>query len=275
MSEPAVVRVDVIEALHRALEPLEFLYAMWEAGAAAFGRVDEWSDLDLQVICDDDRVEETFEAAVGALKRVSPIDLTFRFPEPTWHGHSQAFYRLAKASEFLLVDFVVMKRGGSSDRFMQPEIHGRPVVYFDKKGDVTWEPLDARAFAERLRGRVATVRSLFGLFSPFVLKELNRGNGVEAMAYYQSVVLRPLVELLRIAHAPVRHNFYARYVHYDLPGAVAERLERLFYAGAAEELSEKCREAAVWFAELVDEVQDGPTESDIADAIGRERGVSL
>ena len=272
MSEGAVRREDIIEALRGALEPKGYMYAMWEGGAAAFGRVDEWSDIDLQTLCDDDRVEDAFDTVRSALEGLSRIDRTFRFPEPTWHGHSQAFYRLEDASEFLLVDFVVMKRGGTSDRFLQPEIHGRPVVYFDKQGDVTCGPLDAAAFAEKLRERVAYVSSLFDLFSPFVAKELNRGNDIEAMGYYQSLVLRPLVELLRIRYAPLRHNFHTRYVHYELPGEAVARLEPFFFTGGPGGLSAKCSEAASWLAELISELGDGPTESDIADAMAEEKG---
>lgn len=272
MSKSVVRREDIIEVLRGVLEPKDYMYAMWEGGAAAFGRVDEWSDIDLQTLCEDEHVEDVFDTVRDALEGLSHIDRIFRFPEPTWHGHSQAFYRLEDASEFLLVDFVVMRRGGTADRFLQSEIHGTPVVHFDKKGDVTCEPLDAAAFAERLRGRVAQASTLFEIFSPFVTKELNRGNDIEAMGYYQSLVLRPLVELLRIRHAPLRHNFYARYVYYELPIEIIERLEPFFFARAAGELSARCSEAASWVAELLAEIGDGPTESDIADAVAKERG---
>lgn len=272
MTRRTVEREDILNSLKDALEPLGFVGAMWEGGAAAFGRVDEWSDIDLQVLCDDDRVEDVFEAATAALQRLSTIHLTFRFPEPTWHGHSQAFYRLAGASKFLLVDFVVMKRGSTSDRFLQPAVHGRPFIHFDKKGEVVWEPLDAAAFAEKLRGRIATTRVLFDMFLPFVEKELNRGNAVEAMAYYHSVVLRPLVELLRIVHAPLRHNFYARYVYYEMPGDVVKRLEHMFFVAGAEDLRERCEEAESWIGEILGELGAGPEESNISDAIRREKG---
>ena len=272
MKEVAVRREHVVRVLREALEPRDFVGAMWEAGAAAIGRVDEWSDMDLLVLVEDAHVEEVFDVAAAALERLSPIELSFRFPEPAWHGHSQTFYRLRDASEFLLVDFVVMKRGGTSDRFLQPEIHGTPVVYFDKWGEVMWEPLEPAALAEKLRGRRETMTSLFRLFLPFVEKELKRGNDVEALSYYHSVVLRPLVELLRIKHTPLRHNFFARYVYYELPRDVVERLERLFFVARAGELRGKCQEAARWFSELLNDLGDGPVESDISDAVARERG---
>jgi len=46
MDSPSVTRSSILSALRAALEPLPFVHAMWEGGAAAFGRVDEWSDGD-------------------------------------------------------------------------------------------------------------------------------------------------------------------------------------------------------------------------------------
>ena len=137
----------------------------------------------------------------SALRELSPIDLRYRLPEPTWHGHSQAFYRLENASPFLLLDFVVMK-ASAEDKFLQPAIHGRPRVYFDKSGVVSYEPFEAESFAEKLRHRVSELRVLFDMFQILTEKELNRGNAIEAVAFYQSYTIRPLVQALRILHDP-------------------------------------------------------------------------
>ena len=109
MPQYAVGRDDVLSALSGVLEPLDHVQAMWEAGAIAFDRVDDWSDIDVQVASDDERVEDVFTVVEDTLRGLSPIDLKYRLPEPTWHGHSQAFYRLERASPFPMVDFVVMK----------------------------------------------------------------------------------------------------------------------------------------------------------------------
>jgi hypothetical protein len=63
------------------------------------------------------------------------------------------------------------------------------------------------------------------------VKELKRGNYIEAISFYYATSIRPLVELLRIRYMnlPARHKFYTRYIHYDLPGEVVEKLGRLFY----------------------------------------------
>ncbi|MBD3348251.1 MAG: hypothetical protein GF400_03515 [Candidatus Eisenbacteria bacterium] len=270
MQKHRIGRDEVVSALRRAVEPLEFALAMWEGGAAAFDRVDEWSDLDLQVLCEDGRVEDVLAAARDALEALGPLDVELRFPEPTWHGHSQVLWRLRDASPFLIVDFVVMEKGTERDRLLQPEVHGRARVHFARGDHLTVPPLDARAHAAMLRGRVARYRGISRLWQSFVRKEIERGNAVEAVSYYQSMVLRGLVELLRIRHSPLRHNFHTRYVHYELPADVSEKLETLFYVADAEEVGGKCDEAVAWADDLLDELGDGPDESTIAEAIRAE-----
>jgi hypothetical protein len=268
MDKERVTRERLLGALREQLEPLPYVHAMWEAGAIAFGRVDQWSDVDLQIVVDDDRVEDAFGVVESALEELSPIDATFRFPEPVWHGHSQAFYRLRDASPYLLLDLVVMKLGGEN-RFLQYEIHGRPFVYFDKSGVVVPEAFDGAAMSEKIRGRVQSHRARFDMFQVMVTKEIERGNPIEAVVYYHGATLRPLVEMLRTRYAPVRHDFHTRYVYHELPEAVVRRLEPLFFPSDLADLAAKRREAERWFEEVSRELGDGPGPDDIVDG-GRE-----
>src|SRR5512145_3347859 len=57
---PTVDRQALLATLGSALHPLPYVQAMWEGGAAALGRVDRWSDVDLQVATDDDQVDQVF-----------------------------------------------------------------------------------------------------------------------------------------------------------------------------------------------------------------------
>jgi hypothetical protein len=230
------------------MEPLDAVQAMWQGGAAAFNRVDEWSDIDLQLDVDDEMVEQTFKVVESALESIAPIQFRFRLPEPTWHGHSQCFYRLQGASEFLMIDLVVI-RHSNQNKFLQPEIHGTPVVGFDKNNVVQWEPLDLSALDERLQKRLAMLQVNLELFHSTVLKELNRGNTIEALAFYQGIILRQLVEVLRIRYEPARSQFHARYIHYDLPKNIIARLEPLFFICSADDLRAKFSETEQWLRE--------------------------
>jgi hypothetical protein len=256
---PLLTRTDILTGLRAALEPLGFVQALWEGGAAAFGRVDEWSDIDLQAAVDDDRVGEVFPLVEQALAQLGPIDLVYRIPEPAWHGHSQRFYRLANASPYRMIDFVVMK-ASVPEKFLQPEAHGNAVVHFDKTHCLTTPPLNPAAELARLQSRVEQLRIVFPLFQILTLKELHRGNTLEAIAFYHSATLRPLVELLRIQHAPARNGFYLRYAHYDLPPAVVARLHPLFYVADPAALAARRAEAEQWFNALLAALDWGAVE---------------
>lgn len=260
-----LTRELLLRTLRAALEPLPYVHALWEGGAAAFGRVDAWSDLDLQVDADDEHAEAALLAAERALSGLAPISLKHRLPEPTWHGHVQAFYRLAGASEFLLIDLVVL-RHSNPRKFLEAEIHGQAVVHFDKSGVVVAPPFDRTKFLSELERRVAALRETVPLFAPFMQKELNRGNAIEALAFYQGLTLRPLVEALRLRHCPVRYNFHTRYVYYDLPAQVVRRLEPFFFVADTTALRARHAEALTWCTEVLTAL----TPAVLAEALGGE-----
>ncbi len=248
-----VTRTDIMTALVAALKPLDYLLAVWEGGAASFGRIDEWSDIDLYVVCEDDHVEETIRSIENSLLSVSEIDVHYRLPEPTWHGHSQCFYRLKRASPFLFLDVVVMKRS-SKDKFLQFRIHGGPQIYFDKSGVVKDDFADTGSFLSRIEARLQELKTNFELFQVLTLKELNRGNSIEALVFYLSSTYRPLVEVLRIKYCPLHYNFYSRYIHYELPPDVVERLSRLAFSGSPEDIRKNRAEAEAWFWKTVESI---------------------
>ncbi len=248
-------RNQILTAIRAAIEPLPYALAMWEGGAPAFQRTDEWSDIDLQIVAEDERVDDIFPILETALLALSPIELKYEIPRPTWHGHAQAFYRLKEAGPYLLLDLVVIKRS-AKEMFLTPEIHGQVVVHFDKAGVVQPPPLDWEAHRQGLRARLATLRTTFDLFQSLVWKETNRGNAIEAIAFYNGYTLRPLLELLGMRYRPARYNFGTRYVYYDFPPEVVRRLEALYFVPGPAELPLLQKQAGRWFRELAEEVQN-------------------
>jgi CheY-like chemotaxis protein len=91
MNTSRLTKKEIIYALCDALEPLEYTHALWEGGAAAFQRVDEWSDLDLLIDVDDEYVSDTLQVIEATLEKLSPIELKYEVPQPSWHGHAQVF----------------------------------------------------------------------------------------------------------------------------------------------------------------------------------------
>ena len=247
-------RSAILSKLEAELLPLAFVQAMWEGGAAAFDRVDEWSDLDLQVVVDDERVEETAGVIEAALQQLSPIAIRYELPRPTWHGHYQVFITLEMASPFLMVDLCIMQRS-NPNRFLEPQIHGQAVVHFDKCGLTAAPTWDEAVWQVKIRERLETMAIQFELFQVLSEKEISRGNWLEALAFYQGYTLRPLVEALRMKYSPHHYNFHTRYIHYELPAEVVTRLERLYYLPEPSRLASARQEAEAWFRELQAELR--------------------
>lgn len=254
METKTITRQRIISALKNAFEPLDYAHAMWEGGATAFRRTDAWSDIDLLVDVDDDFAGQALTIAETTLEALSPIDVKYVLSMPTWHGHTQAFYRLQDTSPYLLIDFAAIHHS-NPEKFLQPEIHGEHNLLFDKDGTTRVQPLDRKAFTDRLQDRLSVIRTTFDLFQTLTLKELERGNHIEALAFYQSYTLRPLIEALRLRHCPARYQFYTRYLYYDLPADAVDRLEDLFFPRSGKDIGRLRSEAEMWFYRTLDEIE--------------------
>ena len=201
----------------------------------------------------DDQVPDTFKAIEQVLTKLSPIELKYELPQPTWHEHAQIFYRLKNASEFLLLDLCVIKES-NPNKFLQPEIHNHALVHFDKCNVIQWQPLDSNAFIAKLKERLKTLRVTFDLFQMLTKKEIYRQNDIEALSFYHGYTLRPLVEALRIKYAPTRYNFHTRYVHYELPKPVVKKLESLYFVKDRKDLTAKRKLAEKWFYKILQDI---------------------
>jgi hypothetical protein len=254
ISPTTIPRESILAALKAAVEPLEYTHAMWEGGAAAWNRIDQWSDIDLQVDVDDDRVEDAFGVIEAALEKLSPIDLIYVTPALPWPGIFQKFYRLKAAGPYLLIDTAIIQHS-SNEKLLQPEIHGRAIFYFDKSGVSQTPAFDREKWQERLQERAAALRATFDMFQTLTLKELHRGNWLEALTFYQGYTLRPLVEALRIRYQPEQYNFHTRYLYYEFPPEVVRRLEELYFVREGQELWARRAEAETWFYETLEQIQ--------------------
>jgi CheY-like chemotaxis protein len=248
-----LTRDVMIQTLVNALEPLGYVHAFWEGGAAALNRIDEWSDIDLYLVVDDKKVDETFLAVEKALKSLSPIKQKYDVRHPSESGLFQAFYRLEGASEYLVIDLAVLTLN-SPDKFLEPEIHGNAVFYFNKSGKVKALPLDKKAIIGKLLKRLERLRARFDMFNSFVQKEINRGNHLEAMDFYRVLTLASLVDALRMKYSPLHHDFRTHHIHYEIPSEEIEKLKRLFFVKDEKDLQEKYHEGTKWFQKIMSEI---------------------
>src|SRR5436190_22976435 len=70
-------RLSIVQAMTDALEPLSSIQAFYEGGAAAFHRIDVWSDIDLYVVVDDAMVPQTWRVQEQVLASLPPIRLIY------------------------------------------------------------------------------------------------------------------------------------------------------------------------------------------------------
>jgi len=246
-SKGKLTREVIIQTLIDALKPLDCIHAFWEGGAAAFDRVDDWSDIDLYLVVDDEKVNDTFLAVERALTSLSPLKQKQGVFEPS-PGLFQAFYRLRDASEYLLIDIAVFKLS-CPDKFLEPEIHGNPAFYFNKSNEIKPSPLKKKAFVEKLQKALVGLQGEFEMFHRCVQKEINRDNRLEAMDFYH-MLLAWLVEVLRIRYGPLHYDFKMRYIHYELPSEIIGKLERLYFVRDKQDLQQKYNEIVRWFPKI-------------------------
>lgn len=248
--EPLIAREEIVEGMVRALEPEPWALALWLGGSFATGRTDEWSDIDVQAVVEDDRVDDTFDRVHAALEALSPIERRHRFAEPMWHGHSQEVLSLRDADPCHFLDFVVMKRS-SGDRLLEPERHGNAEVLFDKERILEPAPLDRAAHAAKMRRRFPELRELFFLLQNLVTKSVRRGIVPDAVHFYQGYTVRPLVELLRMRHCPDRYDFGVRYLDRDLPDPLRREIADLVLPRSLAEVEQKRARAEALFRETL------------------------
>ncbi len=224
------------------------MYAFWEGGSKGFNRSDAWSDLDLYLLVDDEKIEGTFTAVEKSLESLSPIEQKYEVRQSPFTGVAQAFYRLRNTSKYLLIDLAILKKS-APDMFVEPKIHGKALFHFNKSNVVKIPAWDDEAWRRKVEDRSIRLKARFRMFNPFVQKELNRGNYLEALDLYYNLTLSSLLESLRLKHNPLHYDFKMRYVHYELPPDVLNRLRELYFVASPAELEEKYHEATRWFVE--------------------------
>ena len=243
-----LTRTQLVGTLQRALEQLDAVDAAWEGGSAAFDACDEMSDVDVVAVVADDAIAPTFVEVEAALAALSPVAL--RVDVPGTVGFTQKFFRLRDASEFLVVDLVLIRRSDPL-LFREVELHGRGRCWFDRRGVLVESHLDSVVDAAQARERVPVLAKSFAMFQHIVTKELRRGRAVDALVFYQAMTWRPLVEAVRLLHGPQRRIFGPRYLTRDLPADVCARLQALAFVNDLTDLGVKHQAAQKWFEQCI------------------------
>lgn len=128
------------------------------------------------------------------------------------------------------------------------------MFHFNKSGKIRIPHTDRNALGERILERKGRLEGRMDMFNNFVMKEINRGNLIEAIDNYHYLTLGSLLEALRMKHNPYHFDFKTRYVHYELPTEVIHRLQHLYFVRDENDLRQKYSEATAWFRQTMSEI---------------------
>ncbi|MBX3389325.1 MAG: nucleotidyltransferase domain-containing protein [Phycisphaeraceae bacterium] len=239
-------REEIISGLREQLIANPDFRAAWLGGSDANGRTDEWSDIDLMVVCARGKTEAAATVIEAAVEKIGPIRIRFRLPTPTWHGFEQAFYQLENAPEDLMIDWLIVEEDKPHPWF-EKERHGVGRLLFDHDSLVRVAHVDRAACIDAAAKKVKEMRKKFPLFRHLPVKLARRNLPVDAAYFYQALVLRPLVDLLRCVHCIERYDFGFRYLKDDLPRGVYERIARLCWLPGPEAIAGAVKDATEMF----------------------------
>lgn len=231
-------REQIVSNLVSSVQANDNVYAAWEGGSAANGTLDEFSDFDFNIVADEGAINETFDRIESSLNTVSRVQHVWAEGGSAWPELTQRIYILEDSPKHFFVDVSVFPRQEETllQEFMQTERHGTPVVLFDKPGLITPRPADKVAIELRQKKLLKKYTAGFPVFEIEVYKELDRGNNIDALAFFQMALLKPTVEVLGILYRPFQFDFGLRYLNRSFPRETYDFIEECMYMRDAEAL---------------------------------------
>lgn len=242
-------RTEIKTSLHDLLVAQEQILAVWEGGAAATGFLDQYSDLDLYIIINNQDTGAVFELLQEHFCKLYGIERQFRMPEPTWHGMSQCFYLLSDCEDFFYLDIAVVPVSNPI-KFTELDRHGNALIWFDKESVYT-SANTSREDQDKLVLKILHGVTALDFLSIIELrKAIARNNWIAAQMNFQLFVNRHIVPLMNIKYRPCKADFGIRYTDRDYPPEAVRVLEDLLRITSVEDISVNSRKAIGIYNEL-------------------------
>ncbi len=246
-------RIALRDFLQPHLEADAAVLAAWEGGSAAFGRADDLSDFDIQLIVKEDQVEAVVQRIEALLAEHLPVSLRYEIPQPAWHGMWQAFYQFADAPPTFMLDMCIAKEGQELT-LTEVERHGEPQILFDPHNLVPRASLDWEKHHEKMRASLTAIAARLPMFHPLVDKEAMRGRFSDGLWFHHRMLIPDLITLLRLKHCPERCDYGGRYLDRDLPDDEHAWITQMMSPATVEELQTIAAEAAARAKQLIAEL---------------------
>ena len=229
---------------------------IWVGGSAATGGWDEWSDLDVDLLCTTGTHDATYERLVARIQDDFDVDHVWELPTEVWPDGRQCFVNLQHRPGRLeeptrIIDLHLSSLSAEHTR-IDVRRHGTPIVVHDPDGLIELRHDDAAQTQQAIDAAVEQVRQRRGTGEWLVNRALARGHDAEAVDLYLRFALGPVVRMVRVEHCPWRHDYGLRYLGEDLPADVAARVAALVPgAESGGGLREQSAACFAWLDELL------------------------
>ena len=256
MSNVEHYKKQILKTILDAIQPRPDVLAAWEGGSAATGTVDQFSDIDLCILSKAP-IQSVIETVQAALEKYHVIH-TWQTAKSFWgDGMAQRIIVLKDAPKYFFIDVGVFDANHPQlvKDFLEVERHGQPIILFDKTGTVKSGHTDAVALFDKQMIRAEELKRGFVIFKTLVQKEIERGNRIDALGFYQTGLLGPAIEVLGMLRRPFKYDFGMRYIHKSFPKDEQTLIEELSYVSNFEALPEKLNKIEKAFNSAVAEVQ--------------------
>jgi len=234
-------------------QPLQWVRAIWEGGSAATGYLDDYSDLDLALVVEDDRVEEAFRLFEEYLENRHGINSAIRLPEPVWHGHSQCFYMISDCPPLYYIDLVIEKLS-SGNRLDEPDRHGEVQIWLNRDNILHPEPTPPDITAKNTASFLRRIEDSIPLLVIEIRKQIARKKHIDAVSQYHRFITGRLAGLLNLKYRPAMFDFGIRYAERAYPPQVNEELEKLLYISTFDDIEPALDFAVSWTRKLLAEL---------------------
>ncbi len=244
------MREKALTILTETLQNHPDVLAAWEGGSAATGRLDQYSDIDLNLWIKDENDEAVWQSISQAVEKIFTIDRTWIVDSPI-KGFTQRFFLPKNAENFFFLDIGIFKNS-APDLFLDLERHGRARFLFDKTGTLKTTNLNVEEFDQKLKKRVEQLANQFAVYKIVTLKEVRRNHPIDAYGFYQAC-LRLLNEALGVRYRKNKYDFGFRYQYVDMPKEIQQKMEDLIFVGSFSEIEPKLLKVEKLFQESLTE----------------------
>jgi len=231
-------RQKIIEVLRKELESKSYVHAFWEEGSSPQGFADEYSDLDLWLSVDDDKVHMIFDEINHILSKVGEIDYEY-ISKPLGELDAHA-YHIKDTNEHLFID--VNTQGISRDVYLTRGIDEANII-FDKRGVVKFK--DREEYKGNIEEERQKLNKFFQQQSSHLKKSMERNRPLEVL-YYWDKMLQSITVFLRKKHGwHDKTEYDLKHIHRDLPEEAVKKLQ-YFYDTKISEIESKIQELQEW-----------------------------